>query len=167
MFCSSCGANVQGEFCETCGTRAGSVQSSAAPATDVGLRAGAYLLDVIPAILVGLVIGWIPIIGAVVAGLVLLAYWMLRDITGASIGKMLLGLQVVKKDGSPSGTGDRILRNLPIAVGPAMLIIPLAGYVIAPPIAAILILTETVLLLAKRERLGDMLAGTTVIRKPR
>jgi len=96
---------------------------------------------------------------------VLLAYWLLRDITGASLGKLVLGLVVVKKDGTPSGTKERILRNLPLAIGPAMLIIPLAGYVIAPSVAGIIVLTEIVLLLAKQERLGDMLAGTTVIKK--
>jgi uncharacterized RDD family membrane protein YckC len=46
-----------------------------------------------------------------------------------------------------------------------MLIIPFAGYAIAPVVAGLIILTETVLLLAKKERLGDMLAGTTVVKK--
>jgi uncharacterized RDD family membrane protein YckC len=138
---------------------------SAGPVTDVGLRVGAYLIDVIPAILAGLAVGWIPIVGAVMLGFILFAYWLLRDITGSSIGKLVLGLRVVKKDGSPSGIKERILRNLPIAAGPGLLIIPLAGYAIAPPMAGILILTESVLLLAKNERLGDMLAGTTVVKK--
>jgi uncharacterized RDD family membrane protein YckC len=129
------------------------------------MRIGGYLIDVIPTVLMGLVLGWIPIIGAVILGFVLLAYWLLRDITGASLGKLVLGLVVVKKDGTPSGTKERILRNLPLAIGPAMLIIPLAGYVIAPSVAGIIVLTEIVLLLAKQERLGDMLAGTTVIKK--
>lgn len=137
----------------------------ASPVTDVGLRAAGYLIDLIPAIVVGLAIGWIPIIGAVILGFVLFTYWLLRDITGSSIGKLILGLQVVKKDGFPSGIKERIVRNLPIAIGPAMLIIPLAGYVIAPPIAGILFLIEVVLLLAKKERLGDMLAGSTVVKK--
>lgn len=167
MYCPNCGTNVQGEFCQSCGARAGAsnYNAGAGLATNVGLRVGAYLLDVIPAILAGLAVGWIPIIGAVMLGFILLAYWLLRDITGSSIGKLILGLKVVKKDGSPSGAMQRVLRNLTIAVGPALLIIPLAGYAIAPPITGVLILTEAVLLLAKRERLGDMLAGTTVVKK--
>lgn len=168
MFCSNCGNNLQGEFCPSCGARAGQAgiyNAGASLGTDVGLRVGAYLLDVIPAILVGLAVGWIPLVGAIMLGFILLAYWLLRDITGSSMGKLILGLRVVGKDGSPSGPMQRVLRNLPIAVGPAMLIIPLAGYAIAPPVAGILILTEAVLLLAKKERLGDMLAGTTVVKK--
>ena len=159
---------MQTEFCPNCGARAGQATAhrmSAGPVTDVGLRAGAYLIDVIPAILAGIAVGWIPIVGAVMLGFILLAYWLLRDITGSSLGKLVLGLRVVKKDGSPSGAKERILRNLPIAAGPCLLIIPLAGYAIAPPIAGILIVTEAVLLLAKKERMGDMLAGTTVIKR--
>jgi len=167
MFCSNCGAIMEGELCSSCGPSVGATASgtSVGPVTDVGLRAGGYLIDVIPSVLMGLAIGWIPIVGAVILGFLLLGYWLLRDITGSSIGKLILGLQVVKKDGTPSTAKERILRNLPIAIGPAMLIIPLAGYVIAPPIASILIVTEAVLLLAKKERLGDMLAGTTVVKK--
>ena len=166
MTCGNCGVDARGDFCVNCGTKTDSSRLTLTPpATDVGLRAGGYLLDVIPAVIVGLAIGWIPIVGAVIAGFILLAYWLLRDVTGNSMGKLILGLQVVRKDGSPSTVRDRILRNLTIATGPALLIIPLAGYVIAPPVAGILILTETILLLAKKERLGDMLAGTTVVKK--
>jgi uncharacterized RDD family membrane protein YckC len=165
MFCSSCGTNVQpGNTCPSCGVLAAQA-ASAAPPSEVGVRIGGYLLDVIPAIIAGLAVGWIPIIGAVILGFLLLAYWLLRDITGASLGKLILGLVVVKKDGSPSGVKERLLRNVPLAIGPSMLIIPLAGYALAPPIAGILVLTEAILLLAKKERLGDMLAGTTVVKK--
>jgi uncharacterized RDD family membrane protein YckC len=167
MFCTNCGSNVEGEFCTNCGARPGltDAAASAIPVTDVGLRVAGYLLDAIPAIVVGLLVGWIPVVGAIILGFILLIYWLLRDIAGSSLGKLILGLKVVKKDGSPSGASQRILRNLPIAFGPALLIIPLAGYVIAPVVAVILILTEAILLLTKKERMGDMLAGTTVVKK--
>ena len=164
MYCSVCGTPLQGTFCPACAARA-QTAGQIGPATDVGLRVGAYLIDVIPAFIAGLIFGWIPIVGAMILGVVLGAYWLLRDIGGASIGKMLVGLVVVKKDGSPSVTSERILRNVPLCVGPALLMIPLMGYALAPPIAAILGLTEIILLLVKHERLGDMLAGTTVIKK--
>jgi uncharacterized RDD family membrane protein YckC len=106
----------------------------------------------------------IPILGPIIAGFLLLPYWLFRDITGRSIGKMLLGLKVVNKDGSPASIGARILRNLPIAIGPGLLIIPLLGYVLAPIVALLLICTEIVMLLTQGNRLGDRLAGTTVTR---
>ena len=129
-----------------------------------GIRAAGYLIDVIPACILGL-FGMIPIIGVIIAGLLLLPYWLLRDITGRSLAKMLLGLEVVKKDGSPASMGARILRNLPIAIGPAFLIIPLLGYFIAPIVAVPLMLTEMIMLLTQGYRLGDRLAGTTVVRR--
>jgi uncharacterized RDD family membrane protein YckC len=91
---------------------------------------------------------------------------LLRDLTGASLGKKALGLLVVKKDGTPSGTKERLLRNVPIAIGPAMLIIPLPDSIMARIIAGFLILIEAVLLFVKKERLGDMLAGTSVTKVP-
>jgi len=129
-----------------------------------GIRAAGYLIDLIPACMLGL-FGMIPLLGAIIAGLLLLPYWLLRDITGRSLAKMLLGLAVVNKDGSPATTGARILRNVPIAIGPGLLIIPLLGYVLAPIFAFLLISTEVVMLLTQRNRLGDRLAGTTVIRR--
>src|SRR5262245_9131214 len=67
----------------------------------IGIRFAAVLIDVIPAIIIGLV-GIIPIIGQLIAGIVLGCYWLLRDINGASLGKMALGLVVVMADGTPS-----------------------------------------------------------------
>src|SRR4051812_32141525 len=128
MFCTQCGANFEGSFCPACGQRAGQTTPTGSPMpagafpaaipVDVGSRCGAYLIDVIPAVMVAFALGWIPILGAVLDGFVLLAYWLLRDINGASLGKLALGLKVVKKDGSESGTRERLLRNLTLCVGP-------------------------------------------------
>ena len=130
----------------------------------MGPRIAAYLIDVIPAVVVGAAAGWIPIAGRAIAGFLLLAYWLLRDVTGSSLGKAVIGLQVVEDDGSPSAAMARILRNVPIAIGPATMLVPSAGYATALPIAGILILAEAVFLLAMKERLGDMLAGTRVVK---
>jgi len=134
-------------------------------AASKGERVGAYIIDVIPAALVGLIFGWIPIVGAMIAGFILGPYWLLRDLTGASIGKLLLGLRVVANDGQEAGTGKRVLRNLPLALGPSLLIIPLVGYVVAPIVAFLISLVEIILLLSQGERLGDKLAGTSVIHR--
>jgi uncharacterized RDD family membrane protein YckC len=112
------------------------------------------LLDAIPAIVAGLLVGWIPVVGAIILGFIPLIYWLFRDIAGSSLGKLILGMKVVKKDGSPSAALQRMLRNLPIAFGPALLIIPLAGYVIAPVVAFILILTEAIARLQLRTQAG-------------
>jgi uncharacterized RDD family membrane protein YckC len=131
---------------------------------DKGLRAAGYLIDVLPAIVLGL-FGMIPMIGPIMAGLLLAPYWLLRDLTGASLGKLILKTRVVRKDCQPSAVGARVLRNLPLAIGPAFLIIPILGYVLGPAIAFIAVLVETILVLSNGERLGDRIAGTTVIKK--
>jgi uncharacterized RDD family membrane protein YckC len=129
-----------------------------------GIRAAGYLIDLIPACILAL-FGMIPLLGPIIAGLLLLPYWLMRDITGRSLAKMLLGLVVVNKDGSPAPIGARILRNLPLAIGPGLLIIPLLGYVLAPVVAFLLVCTEIVMLLTQGNRLGDRLAGTTVAKR--
>jgi uncharacterized RDD family membrane protein YckC len=131
----------------------------------VGERAGGYLIDVIPAVIAALALGWIPILGAILAGFVLGFYWLFRDVLGASLGKLLVRTRIVGPDGAPAGIGRRILRNLPIAFGPSLLIIPFLGYAIAPVISGLIILTEVIMVSSQNERLGDRLAGTTVVRR--
>jgi uncharacterized RDD family membrane protein YckC len=131
---------------------------------DKGIRVAGYFIDVVPTLLV-LFVGWIPIIGLMLAGAFLVPYWLLRDVAGASLGKMLLGLKVVAKDGQPASTGARVLRNLPLSLGPACALIPVLGYVIAAPVAGIVVLVEAIMLLSQGERLGDRLAKTAVVKK--
>jgi uncharacterized RDD family membrane protein YckC len=167
MVCPSCGADVQDKICPKCRAKAapGAVVPPARVETDAVLRAGAFLIDVMPAIVAWYAIIWIPIVGGVVLGIVLLDYWLLRDITGASLGKMALGLRVVKKDGSSSDLKERILRNVTLAIGPALLIAPMLSPEIPVAAAGILALVEGVFLWVKDARLGDRLAGTTVVKK--
>lgn len=134
-----------------------------APA-DKGVRVAGYLIDVLPAIVLGL-FGLIPIIGPIIAGLLLAPYWLLRDITGSSLGKLILQTKVVGKDGQNASVGARIFRNLPLAIGPAFLVIPFAGYFLGPAIAGIIVITEAIMLLTQDERLGDRLAKTRVVKK--
>lgn len=131
---------------------------------DKGIRVVGYLIDVLPAILIGL-LGLIPVVGGVLAGLFLTPYWLLRDIGGASLGKVVLGMAVMQKDGGPARPGARIVRNIPLAIGPLLLIIPLLGYILAPPVSFIVLIIEAIMLLTQGERLGDKLAGTVVVKK--
>lgn len=133
-------------------------------AVEKWVRVAGYLIDVIPAMFLGLV-GLIPIAGAIFAGLLLTPYWLLRDVFGASLGKLLLGSKIVQKDGSPAHVGARVMRNLPLMIGPALLVIPFAGYILGPMVAGIVILVEGILVLGDGSRLGDRLAGTKVVKR--
>jgi len=145
------------------------VSQLAAPATsaaraDKGLRAAGYLLDLIPAILIGL-LGLIPIVGAMLAGFILAPYWLFRDVGGASLGKRILGIKVVARDGRPASFGSRLLRNVPIALGPSLLVIPFLGLIVGPSVAFVSTVIETIFLFTQGERLGDRWAGTVVLKK--
>jgi len=142
-------------------------EESVRVAASTGERAGGYLIDVIPAFVMAAAVGWIPILGAILAGFFLGFYWLFRDILGASLGKLLLGLRINGPDGQSASIGRRVLRNLPIAFGPSLLVIPILGYAIAPVVSALIILTEVIMVSTQRERLGDRLAGTVVVRQPR
>jgi uncharacterized RDD family membrane protein YckC len=131
---------------------------------DKWLRVAGYLLDCLPTLLL-IFFAWIPIAGLILAGLFLVPYWLLRDVTGASLGKLLIGLKVVGKDGRQTSTGARILRNVPLILGPLCMLIPILGYIFAGPVAAIVVLVEGIMLLSQGERLGDRLAKTAVVRK--
>jgi uncharacterized RDD family membrane protein YckC len=123
-----------------------------------------YFLDLLPTLLV-LLVGWIPIIGFMLAGAFLVPYWLLRDITGGSLGKLVLGLRVVRKDGLPASAGARAIRNVPLIFGPLCMLVPILGYIFAIPIAMIVVFVEAIMLLSQGDRLGDRLAGTTVVKK--
>jgi len=119
---------------------------------------------VVPAVFLGF-FALIPIAGPVIAGLLLTPYWLLRDVFGVSLGKLALGMRIVRLNGQPASAAPRILRNVPLMVGPACLIIPVLGYILAPPVAGIAVLVEGVLVLTQGSRLGDRLAGTVVVKK--
>lgn len=165
--CPACSSILPSEaaFCSECGTATSqsAAHNSSRARADKGVRAAGYLIDVLPAVLLGL-FGLIPLAGPIIAGLLLTPYWLLRDVVGASIGKLMLGERIESLDGSPAGVGARILRNLPLAVGPAFLILPIIGYFLGPLVSGVVVLVETILLLSSGERLGDRIAKTVVVR---
>jgi uncharacterized RDD family membrane protein YckC len=127
------------------------------------MRAVGYLIDAVPAVLFGL-FGLIPLVGPVIVGILATPYWLLRDVTGASLGKRLLRFRVVSKTGGEASVGARVLRNVPLALCTAPLIIPLLGLLIAPPVGFLIALMEGICIFAKGERVGDIIAGTSVVR---
>lgn len=134
------------------------------PTAQVALRAAGYLIDVLPTILVGL-LGLIPIAGPIMVGLVITPYWLLRDVTGASLGKLALNMRVVAANGQPASVASRLIRNVPLAIPGMFMIVPFLGIVVAPAIGLVIILIEAISLFAQGRRVGDMLAGTTVVPK--
>ncbi len=186
MNCEKCGTELPAgaRFCASCGGQVGPVApptpSPALSAAEAGpgpgagalapawaakgTRAAGYLIDLLPAFLLVL-FALIPFVGSVIAGLLLTPYWLFRDVAGASPGKLLLGTKIVGPGGQPTPTSARIIRNVPLAIGPFLLIIPLLGYVLAPVAGGIVILVETILIITQGERLGDKLAGTRVVKK--
>jgi len=133
-------------------------------AADKWVRVAGYFIDVIPAIFLALV-GLIPIAGPILAGLLLTPYWLLRDVFGVSLGKLLLGTRIVMLDGRPAPAGARVLRNLPLMVGPALLLIPLLGYFLGPSVTGIIVFVEGILVLSNGSRIGDRLAGTVIVKR--
>jgi uncharacterized RDD family membrane protein YckC len=123
-----------------------------------------FLVDVIPSLFLGL-INLLPVLGWIVHGFLSALYWLLRDITGASLGKMVTGSIVVREDGGPASTAQKILRNLPWAIPGFVGMIPLVGIIFEMILGVVILGIEGILLFATGRRLGDRLAGTTVVRK--
>jgi uncharacterized RDD family membrane protein YckC len=137
----------------------------------VGYRLLAAMLDIIfMAVYIGLMMLILGISGVInrnffsgdnfflltiltIAGLPILLYHFLSEtfMNGQSLGKKIMGIKVVKLDGSQPGIGSYILRSVFRIID----IQTMSGVVAIISIA----LSE------KSQRLGDMAAGTTVIRK--
>jgi uncharacterized RDD family membrane protein YckC len=161
MVCTACGNAFEGPYCPACGSDAhAGVPSHSA---GVELRAGAYLIDLAPAMVISFCATFLPVGGTTAAGVLLLAWWLLRDITGASVGKRMLKLRVVRQDGSESGPRERVLRNVTLIGGPVFMLIPVSTGVMGSVTGLILIVIEMAALVMLKRRLGDMLAGTAVI----
>lgn len=126
-----------------------------------GLRIGAGLIDLLIGMAIFLV-GLVPGIN-VISSLLDTAFWLLRDIKGASPGKSLFGLEVRTHGGGKPTQAALMLRNLPFT--PLIIqIIPVIGSLLAPLVIFVLIAEFLLIVLANR-RIGDFLAGTIVVKK--
>ena len=192
MHCTNCGtpAEAGATFCANCGaalnpSSAGSATIDLPPAAPAwqapggtnpalityppqveerGRRVIAYLIDLVPMILLALV-HFLPVVGSMFYGLIHICYWLFRDYTGSSLGKMALGAYVTNEDGGPSTTQQRIMRNLPLAIPGIIGLIPLIGIIFHLILGLIIFGGEAILLLATGRRMGDRIAGTNVYRK--
>jgi uncharacterized RDD family membrane protein YckC len=121
------------------------------------LRTAAKIIDFI---LIAAVMELIPRAGFY-AGL---TYLLLSDgfFDGRSIGKKLIKLKVVSAEtGAPCSFRDSVLRNITLAAGYILWVVPWIGWVFILLVSAI----EFVLILGSRDgmRLGDEIAKTLVL----
>ncbi|NND71842.1 MAG: RDD family protein [Rhodothermales bacterium] len=127
-------------------------------------RTLAALVDIAIA---ALMMSIIPLVGDVAA----VAYLLLRDgldiplMKGRSIGKTLLGIRPVDLNGRSLSISKSIKRNLPFAVGPAIQVLPLLGWLFGPLIAIAAAVIEVSLVFSDENgrRMGDKFAGTMVV----
>lgn len=181
MTCPQCNSQITGPegFCVNCGTSlqplgvvsagggiavvAAPVQEAAVQPEALGKRVVSYVIDCLPAVAF-IFLSAIPFIGILFAVLHC-AYWLLRDITGSSLGKMITGSVVVSSDGSPASGAQKVGRNVFLALPGLFGLIPLFGWLVELPLMGAIILLEVGFLLATGRRFGDRIAGTTVISK--
>ncbi len=140
---------------------------ASAPGTPVKADLGKrFVAAIIDGVIAG-VVGVIPVVG----GLVGAAYMLLRDgldldfMKGRSIGKTVMKLRLIRMDGQPMDIGTSVKRNIPFAIGPLIMVIPVLGWIIGPIVAMIIGLIEAILVLTDGDgrRMGDKLAETMVV----
>ncbi len=129
----------------------------------LGARFVAYFVDVVCAIPL-LVLAAIPFIGILGAPLFCL-YLVSRDsiFGGQSIGKRVMGLRVIKTDGSAFTWADSAKRNI-IYFVTLLLMVPWAGHVLHLAIGVPLAFVELILVLTGGLRIGDRMGNTYVVR---
>lgn len=115
---------------------------------------------------------YIPVLGALVSTVYLLtkdaiAFEITKkpDFKNRSVGKKIMGLEVVSFDGADIDWTISVKRNLPLAIGSAFAIVPIIGWVLGGIIGCIMVIVEAVLVITddKGRRLGDRWANTQVV----
>ncbi|OLE79731.1 MAG: hypothetical protein AUG06_07135 [Actinobacteria bacterium 13_1_20CM_2_65_11] len=119
-------------------------------------RFRALLIDLVVFSIVLSLVNWVYAGTQAVGWASLCLLWMVyyvvpESLYGASLGKMLLGLCVVRVDGRPLGVGSIVTRNI-------------LRFVDVLP-GAYLIGGLSVLLTENSQRIGDKWAGTTIVRR--
>ena len=174
--CTRCGETVRREAlkCRYCGEifdeqayavalRSGGAMVIHQPYVK-GNRLAAYMLDMMPAMLMNL----IPFIGAMISGIWLVCRDGLEE--GRFTFKRALGLRVVDaRTGEPASLQQSAIRNclfLPGAVGPVLIFVPVLGPLVLAGIAFVttaIFFIDVLMVALGRRRITDTWAGTAVI----
>lgn len=136
------------------------------------------LLAIVNAIL-GVILGFVPVVGALLAGVIGAALYALKDaypipaLDGASPGKKIMKIKAVNMNGANLTPEESIKRNLPLVFGGlingVLSLLPLAIYGILALIVGLaqlgVVIVETYFLWSKPDgrRWGDNFGSTQVV----
>lgn len=132
-----------------------------------------FIAALIDGVIAGILSSVIPFIGFLLGAAYTLTkdaivFELLKnnDFKNKSIGKKLMNLEVVLVEGE--GNIDWVVsvrRNIPLAIGTVIMVIPVIGWVVGAIVAAILGIIEIILVLTQPNgrRLGDKIGQTQVI----
>ncbi len=133
MFCPSCGHSnaAEARFCGSCGAVLPDDVSTGRPAPATPLpvtgpyagfwmRFAAFIIDNLVVLLIFVVFRWVFVFGGPIGAwgslvstvLGPLYYVLMTGLQGQTIGKMALGVKVVRADGMPPGLGYAALREI-------------------------------------------------------
>ncbi len=134
---------------------AGAGTRTVAAAVDLLLWATVMLSAAALFLVTGLGASVVLVASAVIVSLVLYSFLFAALWSGRTPGKALVGIRVLDEDGFPASSGQHFLRAL---------FFPLEAVALAFPVPLAVALVAAT---PRRQRLGDLVAGTLVLREPR
>jgi uncharacterized RDD family membrane protein YckC len=89
-----------------------------------------------------------------------------RKFHGQSLGKKLLGIRVTGQGGKGIGLKSSVIRNIPVGLVTLLMVVPFWGWILSFLVGIPLGLIELSLIARakERQRLGDVMAETLVVR---
>lgn len=175
--CGKGGIREMEKYCPDCGSREVEVQAVVGTVkagggaeggecvveAPKGKRVLAFSIDFVGLFILMLLTNF-PGFG-MIAALIALLYQLMRDYRGASLGKVICQLIVVSSNGNKASVRQCLMRNI-IFIAPFFaLFIPGLGFLAGGPFVLLLYFVELLLLLTTGRRIGDRMAGTTVIKR--
>ena len=140
------------------------------PKANLGRR---FVAAVIDGVIAGILSSIIPFVGFILGAAYTLTkdaiiFELLKnnDFRNKSIGKKLMNLEVALVEGE--GHVDWMIsvrRNIPLAIGTVIMVIPIIGWVVGAIVAAVLGIIEIIFVLTQPDgrRLGDKFGQTQVV----